>query len=227
MKWRRGVNLDGFYKLVDLYDKCGFVLNMCSGCTGELVTTPAALDEFLAGFYLQYPDPATQLGGDCENVFTAAFNSAFNVAFTFTQIEDYYWVQRQIHINVCQSQCSRMVAFIASFNTRFAGLKLPTGAREDLFTFEYNKAFIQGGGGKDGGLLGTGGNMTGIGASATDPNAFNPTVNFAQLQNLINECGITGFSLAPVGSISIYDPQVLLSLKQVYYAIHPNGMVAD
>ncbi|MBL0200736.1 MAG: hypothetical protein IPP81_11505, partial [Chitinophagaceae bacterium] len=32
---------------------------------------------------------------------------------------------------------------------------------------------------------------------------------------------------APVGSISIYDPQVLLSLKQVYYAIHPNGMVAD
>ncbi len=215
-----GTSYTSYDDLVKEYAKCGFTLNMCSGCTGDLVTTAEALDAFLANFYKDYPDPATQLGGDCENVFTASFNSNFSVAFTYGQIADYYWVQRQKHINVCESQCSRLTTFIADFTSRYASLKLPQSAREDLFTFEYNKAFVNGGNKAED----AGGN-TGI--EAIDPKTFNPVVNFAQLENVIRDCGITNFSLAPVGPVSLYDPQVLLCLKQVYYAIHPNGMPDD
>ncbi len=220
-------NYTNFDVLKLRYLSCGFDLNIC-GTRRSITADAASLNEFLAAFRNDYPDPATQFSGnECQNVFTARFNEQFNSGALFDEITAYYLLNASVVLDVCDNRCSRITVFITNFNSQFSTLKLPTAAREDLFTAAYNKAFVEGARENTQFASDSTNGMEPAVVGAPDPRAFNPIVNFQDILNAITDCGITGFTLEPVGTISINDPQVLLSLKQVYYVIHPNGMVAD
>lgn len=225
-----GTNYTSFAQLQALYKKCDY--DLISPCSGGLTTTPAItpanLNAFLNSFNSTYPDPATQLGANCQSVFTANFNANFGSLLSYSEIASYYLSQLQIILNVCSSKCSNIGALITSYNTRYGSLKLPLAAKQDLFTFLYNHAFVTTTGGKsDNGFVADGnGGVTdgGKGGGTTDPKVFNPAVGISEIMTAISNCGITGFSLNASGGLSLYDAQTLTSIKQVYYIIHPNGM---
>ncbi len=222
-------NYTSFAQLQALYKKCDY--DLVSPCSGGLTTTPAItpanLSAFLNSFNSTYPDPATQLGANCQSVFTANFNANFGSLLSYSEIASYYLSQLQITLNVCSSKCSNINALIASFNTHYGSLKLPLAAKQDLFTFLYNQAFVTSTGGKaDNGFVadGSGGVTDGGKGTATDPKVFNPSVGISEIMTAISNCGINSFNLTASSGLNLYDAQTLLSLKQVYYIIHPNGM---
>ncbi len=223
-------NYTSFAQLQALYKKCGY--DLVSPCSGALTTTPAItpanLSSFLNSFIATYPDPVTQLGTECQAVFTANFNAHFGSLLAYSEIASYYLSQLQITLNVCNSQCNNINALIASYNTHYGSLKLPQGAKQDLFAFLYNQIFVANTGVKtvedvfigdeDGGIVPYYQNKV------TDPKVFNPLVSIDAIKEVISTCGITGFNLNASGGLSLYDAQTLQSIKQVYYIIHPNGL---
>ncbi len=226
-----GTNYTTWDELYALYKQCGYnIETVCKGCT--LVADCAALNDFIKEFKTKYPDPATQLGSSCEKYFSALFNEQFGTTFTFAQISTYYLQQCNTVLDVCTSPCIKVTQFISEFTAKYTSLKLPAPAKQALFEFEYNKAFLSGAEASPSStLLQANGGVLEVArindVVADDPNLFNSTVNFPEIEKRIFGCGITSFSLVPTTSISIYDPQVLLALKQVYFIIHPNGLPKD
>lgn len=221
-----GTSYASWAELYELYDGCGFDLNtVCQG--GIVVVTSEMLNVFVKEFKDSYPDPATQLGGQCEDYFAARFNEQFGTKYTYGEIATYYLQQCQTVLDVCTSNCTRVASFISQFNTQYNTLKLPAAAREDLFVFGYNNAFLKGADANAGKTLEVSGSDK-LAASDAEAdkgtNTFNPLVNYPEIQQAITDCGITAPNFIPAAGITIYDPQVLLSLKQVYYITHPGGL---
>ncbi len=226
-----GTNYLTWNELYSLYKSCGYSLDIvCVGCTFTLVASSESLHAFLNDFKKQYPDPSTQLGNKCQDYFAAMFNEQFKTQHNFEQISEYYLQQAGVNLDICVTQCTKVTAFITTFNTQYATLKLPKAAREDLFAFAYNNAFLQGADNTDAVTM----KMTSASklvavdeATEVDAKVFTPLVNYPVIQKSLVSCGVTNFNLNTTATISIYDPQVLLSLKQVYYIIHPNGLPDD
>lgn len=186
----------------------------------QTIISTQSFNSFVNNFKTNYPDPVTQLGENCLNYFGAKFNEQFQTGYTYAEIAAYYQQQTGNELNVCSSQCSKIGAFITGFLSKYSSLTLPTAAREDLFTFAYNYSFLKGAVSEPDASLGA------IN-SAVDAKDFNPAVNFTTILQALADCGYTGFNLNTQTAISINNPQVLLSLKQVYYIIHPDGMPLD
>jgi len=221
-----GTNYISWNDLYTLYQTCGYDLNaVCKGCT--LVADCSMLNNFVIEFKGNYPDPATQLGNGCQNYFAALFNVRFGTMFTYAQIATYYLQQCNTVLDVCTSPCTKVNDFISSFTNQYSSLKLPAAAKEDLFVFGYNNTFLQGAAASaamalavtSGNILTTSGNTTINGA-----NSFTPLVSYPDIQKAIINCNIAVPNFTPTSTITLYDPQVLLSLKQVYYITHPNGL---
>ncbi|MBX2887990.1 MAG: LysM peptidoglycan-binding domain-containing protein [Ferruginibacter sp.] len=221
-----GTNYTSWDDLYKLYHECGYDLDaVCKGCT--LVADCEMLKDFVKEFKSNYPDPSTQLGNKCQSFFAARFNERFGTDFTYTEIATYYLQQCNAVLDVCTSSCLQISEFINGFAAQYGSLKLPAAAREDLFVFAYNYAFLKGANENAGTPLEvTGDNMLVMGAeqNVKDPKAFDPLISYPDIQKVITGCGLTLSDFTPAGTITLYDPQVLLSLKQVYYIIHPAGL---
>ncbi|MEO8772125.1 MAG: RHS repeat-associated core domain-containing protein [Ferruginibacter sp.] len=227
-----GTNYTSFDDLRARYLQCRFNLNLCDNDRSvESTATGRSVTSFLATFLTEIPDPATQAGSDCENLFAAKFNEQFGSAYSFEQIEDYYYEQAGVVLDVCQTRCSRLTDFITAYNAKYEGLKLPAIARQDLFAFAYSDAFINGRGTRGYGTKMQLKSDSVYGAqSLTDPDPRNagPLVNYEDLLTSMEACSVTGsLNFYPTVTISLYDPQVLLSLKQVFYDLHPAGLPLD
>jgi len=220
-------------ELVRLYAKCGIRLTKCSK---SIILDPAldatTLETFLEDFKAQYPDPATQLTDNCQEYFAASFNAEFGTDYTYEQIAAYYLQQTSIVLDVCDAKAKPVYDFIADFKTRYTTLKLPLAATQDLFTFEYNNSFLPGvsktGAGAITLSLTAERDLEEITPARIDRKAYQPAIDFSRIEQAItDQYGIADFSLATPATISVYDPQVLLSLKQEYYILHPGGVPDD
>jgi YD repeat-containing protein len=224
-----GTSYATWEELYKLYAACGYDLNaVCKGCT--LVADCVPLTAFVQDFKTSYPDPATQLGSNCQDYFAAMFNEQFGTKYTFAQIATYYLQQCNTVLDVCTSPCTKVTDFVTSFTTQYSSLKLPAAAKEDLFAFAYNNAFLKGADETAAVVLEEKTDNTlqpSTDDALKDSKAFDPLVNYPNIYNQLTNCGLTGFNLNPTSTITVYDPQVLLSLKQVYYILHPNGLPDD
>ncbi len=221
-----GTSFTSWEELYALYKECGYDVNaVCKGCT--LVADCDLLNAFVKEFKAKYPDPATQLGDKCQDYFGALFNKQFGTKYTFAQIATYYLQQCNTVLDVCTSPCTKVTDFVTAFTTQYSSLKLPAAAKEDLFAFAYNNAFLKGAEESAGKVI----EITAAeklelsdAEGKADVKEFNPLVNYPEIKKRLIYCGLSGFNLNPTATITIYDPEVLLSLKQVYYITHPNGL---
>ncbi|MEP7238962.1 MAG: hypothetical protein ABI685_13880, partial [Ferruginibacter sp.] len=193
-----------------LSSMCGSLLATCHFL--QPPTTAESIMQTLSDFLQIYPDPSTQLSGNCDIVFTAYFNIKFGTHYTYEELQTYYSSLADHNLEVCEIQCSKYFAFVTDFNTRYVSLKLPLAARKDLFTFLYNKEFTPSGSGGVGVDLDAGGQ--GI------------LLSYGQISEALEQC-ISGPLVTAPETQSVNDPEVLLSMKQAYYLMHPDGLPED
>ncbi|RYY71841.1 MAG: hypothetical protein EOO13_01700, partial [Chitinophagaceae bacterium] len=222
-------NYTNWNDLAALYAACNYDLNsICSPVT--LIADCHALNAFVNNFKTSYPDPATQLGNQCQSYFAALFNQHFHTNLSYAQIETYYLQQCGTALNVCATKCPQINDFIAAFDSTYSGLLLSEQARKDLFVFEYNKLFLHGASSDGSQLIESSVDSLIVenASNPTDPRTFNPVSGFEKIKLAILTCSFTSIpSFAPTTPVTQYSPQVLLNLKKVYAIMHPNGFPND
>lgn len=217
-----GTNYATAGELTDYYAQhCGYTIYLLTCSSGfvsdQTIISTESFNSFVDNFKTDYPDPATQLGADCLDYFGAKFNEQFQTSYTCAEIATYYQQQTGKELDVCNSQCSKVTAFITGFLSQYGNLTLPTAAREDLFTFVYNYNFL------NGAIPKPAASPSDLAVSA-DAKDLNPAVDYKTILEALADCGYSNFNLNIATTASINNPQVLLSLKQVYYITHPNGL---
>jgi hypothetical protein len=209
---------------------CNFVLNICGGAAP---TDCAPLEQLLHDFYALYPDPPTQLGANCQNTFVGFFKGWFGynvINFmgltTYNDIVAYYKQMCGYNLNVCASNGLAVDAFVSRFNTRFATFKMPLMARKELFAYLYNKEFITGVSlNADNSNLAV---QNGSLEATAIPMDGSPTLlSYEDIADAVLTTAHKNSIAAAPTSSSVFDPQVLLSMKQIYYLLHPAGLAAN
>lgn len=194
-----------YAQIQNLYSSiCGNLISTCHII--QPPTTSENIMQALSDFLVVYPDPGTQLSGNCDMVFAAYFNSKFGTNYTYAQIQTYYASLAKYDLEVCQLQCARYVQFVNDFNTRFNSLKLPLAAKQDLFTFLYHQEFAN--------------NIPNTGGAGI---SYEGDLTYGQISDALQPCFAGPLVTAPLTQ-SATDPVVLLSMKQAYYLMHPGGL---
>lgn len=224
---------DSFMEIYQLYKThCSYIVSICGkphpavNCTNIM--------QALADFMALYPDPPTQLGADCQNTFRSFFNTRFGIVtvtggYSYAIIQGIY-ANCGYALNICGSGAIDHARFAAYFNARFGTLKLPLATRKQLFTVLYNETFI---------------NNKSINAER-DPLKINDQQLMEESKTRINRDDRTVRIVSDFEAIrkalpadiynalvnvpavqSAYDPDVLLSMKQAYYVMHPTGLPSD
>lgn len=172
---------------------CGTLISLCYITWHEPVNCDAITD-LKNDFLVLYPNPQSQLGGNCEAVFAAFFNQRFGTAYTYTELETYYLNVCSDTLDICSGICPKYISFYNDFNSRFGWMKLPLDVKKELFAYLFNDQFVT-----------TGARLT-----------------FGQIEDLMDTC-ITGALITGPATQSLNDCDVLFSLKQAFYVMHPNG----
>ncbi len=226
----------GYDNFMDIYllykTHCSYILSICG--KPHPAVNCVNIMQALADFMALYPDPPTQLGPDCQNTFRSFFNTRFGIVtvtggYSYATIKDLY-ANCGYTLNVCGNGAIDHQRFAADFNSRFGSLKLPLSARKQLFTVLYNEAFI---------------NNKSLNAER-EPLKINDQQLMEESKTRINRDDRTVRIVSDFEAIrkalpadiynalvnvpavqSAYDPDVLLSMKQAYYVMHPTGLPAD
>ncbi len=194
------------------YNHCGIAIKgheSFMGRSGEPIDCDAIM-QVLSNFNAAYPDPYTQLAGNCDNVFAAYFNANFDTRYTYSQIQAYYMSLCSYTLDVCNTDCSKYITFVNDFNSHYGSLQASLLAKKQLFAFLFNKAFNNDPDDEVGGIY--------------DPGAGQ--LSYAAIVEMIDSC-IAGDIVTGSETVSLDNPQALLDMKQVYYLLHPEGLPGD
>lgn len=177
---------------------CGSAQMVCDETI--VITSGTQLQQALSSFKAIYPDPGVQLGDTCQQTFRNYFNSYFGTNFSDSLIAAYYKTLCGEELNICATNCSIYTSFITDFNSKYSGLVIPSSIRQQLFTYLFNQAF--------------------------PPNNDNQT--YLVIKAMLSAC-LSGGEPVPDDGItySAWNAPVLLSMKQVYYQLHPGGLPVD
>jgi hypothetical protein len=227
-----GTNYTSMADIQALYlTHCSYVLNICDGVAP---TDCAPLEQLLHDFYALYPDPATQLGSSCQNTFVGFFKGRFGYAAinfmgftTYADVSNYYLQMCGYSLNICAGNGIAIGGFVSRFNTRFGTFKMPLMARKELFAYLYNKEFITGVSlnADNSNLVVDGSGLVAV--EAPVEGVQQPLLSYEEIADAVLTTAHKNSIAAAPTSSSVFDPQVLLSMKQIYYLLHPAGLASN